>query len=188
MENMNIVLKIIELVLSGITSAGVIVAIINFLLAKKQYLSNQKKYLSNYERACKKDTIDIFHEIKKEAKEIERQLYTNEPVIMDDINQNRDLYFEIKEYLSLLERFSVGVNTGIYDLNIADRLSGSFFINKYYQFHPFILDIRQKRQDKRLYDEFETMVKKLEKIRQNRLREEGNIIHSPNNIDNKTAL
>lgn len=172
MNTIALILDIISVILSAFACVGVIIAAKNLLFLKEQFLTN-------YEVAQKKATIDFFNDTKKQSKEIERKLFKNQKIDWETLNKDEDLYYEIKEYLGLLEHFSVGVNIGIYDFDVANRLSGSFFINKYEQMYQFIIGIRGFRNDFTLYCEFESFVGRLKEKRKENLPTEGNLKNPP---------
>ncbi len=80
---------------------------------------------------------------------------------------------KMKSYMQLLERFAVGVNTGAYDIRIINRMSGGMLINQYERvIRPFVerrrkeIELRNPEIKKSaLYCEYETMIKKLYRIR-----------------------
>lgn len=157
-----------------ISSIGIIIAFVNLQTIKKQYKAQ-------YERTCKEETIKFFHELKQRSHEIEKRIFADfgtKPINIEKI-KDPDYFMEIKNFLSLLERFSLGVNTQIYDLNIADRLSGSYFINMYNQLNPFIQKIRKQRNDNRLYEEFEMMKISLGNLRKPNIESNGDLKHIP---------
>lgn len=179
MDALVIVLDILSVVFSAFACVGVIISAKNLLFLKKQFLAN-------YEVAKKKATIDFFNETKKQSKEIERKLFKNQKIDWETVKNDDDLYYEIKEYLGLLEHFSVGVNIHIYDFDVANRLSGSFFINKYEQMYQFIVGIRGVRNDASLYCEFEYMVDCLKGARKEGLPLSGNLKNEPQIKSNKS--
>lgn len=77
-----------------------------------------------------------------------------------------------------MERFSAGVNVGVYDLKITNRIAGSYLINLYYQIKPYIVNIRKSRFDNTLYEEFEHMINNLMRIHTPLSCPEGNIEYS----------
>lgn len=169
MDTIELVLDIIGVVFSAFACVGVIISAKNLLFLKKQFLAN-------YEVAKKKATIDFLNEIKKQSKEIERKLFKNQKIDWETVSKDDDFYYEMKEYLGLLEHFSVGVNIGIYDFDVANRLSGPFFINKYEQMYQIIIGIRKVRNDPSLYCEYEHMVGCLKSVRNEVLPSKGNVI------------
>ena len=72
-------------------------------------------------------------------------------------------YIEITSFLSRIEHFAVGANTSIYNVKIIKRLAGKYFINLYKKLSPIIEYKKDARPKAKHYDEFEALVKKLEK-------------------------
>lgn len=73
---------------------------------------------------------------------------------------------DITEYLAKIERFSVGINSGIYSIKVLNRLGGGYFIRLYEELSPVITKKRKANISKgNHYDEFEVTVKKLKKLR-----------------------
>ena len=144
-----------------------VLTIISVVIALFNLFQLRKTYYANHERAAKKDTIDAFHDLKIKSKDTEKFLYLKyryNPIVLSDLSEEKK--FEIKQYLSILERFSLGVNIGVYNINIANALSGAFFINTFNQLQPYIKEIRRERIDNNLYEEFEHMTNELVKIRE----------------------
>ena len=69
-------------------------------------------------------------------------------------------------YLAKLEQFSVGINTGIYSLDVLNHLGGAYYIRQFEKLKPII---DRKREENIVvgghYDEFEKTVIKLKEYR-----------------------
>lgn len=88
------------------------------------------------------------------------------PVPMTEIEYHGEEWHEITVCLAKLERFSVGINTGIYSLETLDRLGGAYFIRQFEKLMPIIGRKRAEHiADGKHYDEFEKTVNKLRKKR-----------------------
>lgn len=75
-------------------------------------------------------------------------------------------YTKVTGYLSKIEMFSTGINTGVYSIWILNRLGGGFFVRQYDKLTPIIEKKRiENRSPGKHYDEFEKTVKKLKRIR-----------------------
>lgn len=68
-------------------------------------------------------------------------------------------------FLSRIEHFAVGVNSGVYDIGTLNRMAGKFIINEYYRWTPIIETKRRQDPASKHYDEFETLCKKLKRMR-----------------------
>lgn len=49
------------------------------------------------------------------------------------------------EYLKEMERFCTGVNIGLYDIHVVDRIAGTMLITQY---NKYLSDLIEKRRDK----------------------------------------
>lgn len=89
------------------------------------------------------------------------------PKPLPHIDYLSDEWVQMTIYLAKLERFSVGINTGIYSIRILDYLGGSFYIRQFEKLEPII---ERKRKENivpgKHYDEFEKAVNKLKKYRE----------------------
>ena len=72
----------------------------------------------------------------------------------------------VKDCFNKLEFLCTGVNIGIYDIDVLERLYGDVMVRIYYQFYDYIRYRREDRKTEIVYAEFESTVKKMEKIQQ----------------------
>jgi hypothetical protein len=72
---------------------------------------------------------------------------------------------KLAKILGVIERFSVGVNTGVYDIQITNRVYGGFFITKYERFSEYIKKRRKTSGNFNLFSDFEKMYDDIKKIR-----------------------
>ena len=73
-------------------------------------------------------------------------------------------------YLRKLERFSVGVIEGIYDINIVSMAAGALFITQFDNFMENLIEERKIYSSQQInaesyYTEYILMIKKLKKLR-----------------------
>lgn len=74
---------------------------------------------------------------------------------------------QITTCLAKLERFSVGIATGIYSIDILNRLGGAYYIRQFEKLKPIIIKKRNENiSPGGHYDEFESIVDELKKMRQ----------------------
>ncbi len=126
------------------------------VIQRKTAAENKKNNtISAYNRLQDK-VLDYMAKYPKEQVEI----------LVDD----RDYEPEIKEaydaYRTLIarcEHFAVGVNTGVYDIDLVDDLGGKHLIYLYKKVLPVIDEARAYDED--AYKEFEKMVTALAKLR-----------------------
>lgn len=79
--------------------------------------------------------------------------------------QSMDVQKMIYEYLVIIERFSVGINSGIYDINVFAKTSGKVVSNMYKKLSPIIEDMRIIQNYLEMFNDFEKMSKDVEEIR-----------------------
>lgn len=80
---------------------------------------------------------------------------------LGNIKKGDDGWDDITICLAKIENFAVGINTGIYSLNILNSLGGGFFINQYEKLLPIISKKREEDKKTKHYNEFETVVNDL---------------------------
>ncbi len=108
---------------------------------------------------------------------------SNKSNISDETNEK---FYELISYLARLEHFSLGVNTGIYDVKTAERAGTAFLQGQYTKLFPLIYTQEKRSKSKTAislpeswykeavnslespckgyYDEFKKLVRKLRKI------------------------
>lgn len=118
----------------------------------------------DHERRRKQATIEYFDNLTL-------QLYEKETVFNEKYNElgvdiamlDADVELDkvATEVLSAFERLCVGINTGIFDFDILDRMAGSYLINTYTYFCPYIEKKRRDKSQTSAYVEFENAINKI---------------------------
>lgn len=133
---------------------ALVVALFAFILSLVQFVRESS-------RQKKESTLDAYNELQKDVFDKLNKL--NGPICAKRGTVKWDV---CTDFLAKIERFSVGVNTGIYSIYVLNRLAGGFFIHEY---NNLSLIIQRKRIDEIVkgghYDEFEMTVKRLKKYR-----------------------
>jgi len=163
----------IELVTGIIANISVVVGVVIAIMQLyKMRISNEQQkqtFIADHERRKKQSTIEFYNEINKETVTM-RSLISDKSqsgiISIDVIEGDAKLVTSIKRYLSLMERFSVGVNTNVYDIGVFDRVSGAATVKTYYKLREYILNARKKAPY--IYTDFELMVQEIEGIRKKR--------------------
>ncbi len=141
------------------------------------YLLN-KTYKADHERRKKQSTVEYINSIRNDYRMLNNKLnekFPQKAIVLEEIDDKTAK--EISLLLSILEHMSVGVNTGVYDFEILNRMSGSYLVNRYHQLYPHI----QKSQEKSptFFMEFEQLCARIEKSRKaNFHSKKGNITYS----------
>ena len=134
---------------------ALIIALAAFALSFLQFIREAS-------RQKKESTLDAYNELQKDV--FDKLNKYNGPICA---KRGTEKWNICTDYLAKIERFSVGINTGIYSIYVLNRLAGGFFIHEY---DKLSLIIQRKRIDKKVegghYDEFEMTVKRLKKYRQ----------------------
>ena len=159
---MSSVMDIIQLVSDVITCIGVIIAIFEFRQSKKiEIILN--------DRQVKQNTLDAFKMREDEFHEynsIIYKAYGKKIISNEELSANKEMEVLVKDCFNKLEFLCTGVNIGIYDIDVLERLYGDVMVRIYYQFYDNIRYSREDRKTEIVYAEFESTVKKMEKIQQ----------------------
>ncbi len=134
---------------------ALVISILAFLLSLFQY---SKESL----RQKKEATLVAYNELQNDV----FTDLTTYPYPMPEIKFHGEEWNKLTVYLAKLERFSLGINTGINSIRILNRLGGVYYIREFEKLKPII---DRKRADNIVpgghYDEFEKTVIKLRKLR-----------------------
>lgn len=126
-------------------------------------------FRADHERRKKQSTIEFYNDINKESFWLTDHISKNfgqKPLAYDAIMKDDELRQSVKRYLSLMERFAVGIECGVYDLHVFNEIAGSSTAKKYRQLHNYIDEVRGKT-DYRVYSGFEKLAIKIDEIREN---------------------
>lgn len=136
-----------------------------------------KAFLADHERRKKQATIEYINLIRDRYRTIDFDLRGKYGEGELDTNKLTDDELQAAlELLSVVEHLAVGVNTGVYSLNVLSRLSGGYFSQLFERYYPVIRARRQMRGMKpTLFNEMEKMYQDLSAIRGVQVREDGNI-------------
>lgn len=131
------------------------VIISSFALALSFY-----QFYRNNDRNKKEATLNAYKELQTEFSIIEQTEDKFETML-----RGSEDWGKITKCLANIENFCVGINTGIYDINVLNRVGGGFFIEKFQILKPIIQRKREKENSKKIYEEFEKTVDELRKKR-----------------------
>ena len=122
------------------------------------------QFFRDSSREKKEATLTAYNELQNDV--FSKLILYKTPMPPIDIEDKA--WSEITDCLARLERFSTGINTGIYSIEILNRLGGEFFIHQYDQLSGII---EKKRKQSIVggdhYNEFELTVESLKKLRNN---------------------
>lgn len=111
-----------------------------------------------------------------------RQFITNdvgrEPVAYKDYLNNDPLKKSVREYLNIMERIAVGLNTGVYDLDIFMRICGKSTVIYWDQLSSVVEERRKELQRPSLFIEYERLVQEIRKSNYQNEQHNGDIDES----------
>ena len=98
----------------------------------------------------------------------------------------------LREYLSRMERFSVGVHCKVYDISIINSMSGRVLVGQYNSYiRDYIKNRIEQGMEDSTYCEYEKLIKKLVELRAKKAKstsKSGNILATKNRIANISRI
>ena len=158
METLKFVAAIARIVSSVFVCIGVVIALLQLR--------------ADHERRKKQATIEYYTNIRKEFYKclnlINIKFGKDMVINVKDVKDNNAILNAISEYLSYIERLSVGINTKVYSDTVFERMSKIYTIRWYYRLREIILYFRKPPNNPIAYKDFEDLVYKLIDIRKKR--------------------
>ena len=141
-----------------------------------QFIRFTRATKADHERRKKQATIEFYNEIDKEAfllesMMIEKGIIGHVPIAT--INEDVNFKEAVLRYMNLFERFSVGINTGVYDIYVFDRMMGRKVIYRFNSLRAYIEQRRSELNYQYLYNDFEKMIEYLKEVRKERFHTEN---------------
>lgn len=140
---------------------GSIIALIALIVSAGTLVFYIVELNFNLKRAKKESTLNAYKQLQNHFKYI--KTITERIPKLEKTDEKE--WTELTECLADIENFCVGVNTGVYDINILNRVGGVYFIYLFHLLGPVIEKKRSKKSGRRPYDEFEKTVDGLIVIR-----------------------
>lgn len=153
-------MNVLGIVVDCFTCIGIIIAALEFHLSKKAVM------LDN-ERGQKQATIELYMSVKDDLYTYNHTIYEtyrNEKIVYAEIKDDEEFILNIKNYLNIMEIIATGINTGVYNINVFDRLYGDACIRYAKQLQDYIVCRRMIIGHPEMYADFELLVSKLEDI------------------------
>ena len=120
------------------------------------------QFLRDSSRQKKEATLNAYKELQNDV----LTHLSKYDLPMPQFDYNGDDWKTMTTYLAKLEHFSVGINTGIYSVDVLNRLGGAYYIRQFEKLKPII---ERKRKENivagKHYDEFEKSVLRLKQYR-----------------------
>ncbi len=127
------------------------------------------QYLKDNSRTKNEATLDAYNELQDSTFSKLNCILRELDDCKDErgrlkIDRNNQRWEEITNCLAKIERFSVGVNSGIYSIKIVRRVSGGYMVRLHEELSLIIEDkTNQNISEGKHYNEFEALVRELAK-------------------------
>ncbi len=132
----------------------------------------QFEFVADSTRNRRQATLDFYCEINKETKPlIDRILIGTFNGSVDTILADNDLQIEIRRYLSLMERFSVGIQAYMFDVQLVDRIQGKSILLVHEKINPYVEYVSQTR-GAFFYGDYLKLINLLKQIRTKREKDD----------------
>lgn len=161
-------------------SISCIAVIIGIPIGIYQVVLTRKIAKADLERREKESTIVFTDEIITRVDAINqdiRRVFDNDTINSSDerYSGNNEIQESIKQYLKLMERMSVGINSGVYNIDVFSRICGRKIVESYDRLSTIIREKRINQGNERLYVEFEYMAGVLRKRYSSEISHQGDI-------------
>ena len=156
--------RAMSVVLDVVTIIANIAIIVSLVIAIKSFQADNTRKL-------RQSTIDFYNEINKETMSLVDKVMVNKEIFtVEEIMSNAALHVQIRRYLSLMERFSVGINSDMYDIQVFDRIQGATTLSIYDALKPYLCWVHETY-GLYFYGDFELVVAQIKEIRKIRTDE-----------------
>ena len=146
---------------------AIIISILTLLGLLIQIHLSWREMRADHERRKKQATLEYVNSIRaiyrSIAGKLDQQFGRDNVINIDDIDE--EVKCDIQELLSVIEHLAVGGNTGVYDLQILERMSGAYFVRIHDKLSPYIRHRQTITRSTRTFCEFEAMVEDIKNIR-----------------------
>ncbi len=156
-------LDIINIIANVFTCIGIIIAILEFYLMKKSTLADS-------ERSQKQATLDFYMTVKDDLYMYNHSIYIKfkrNEFKYTEIEKDDEFILILKNYLNIMEIMATGINTGIYNIDVFDRLYGDVCMRVADQLKDYIEKRRNMIGEEEIYRDYDLLISKLEKIHSN---------------------
>lgn len=161
-------METIQFISSISTILANIAIIASMTIALFQLFIMKKTFIEEHTQNLRKGTIEFYNEINKETCDLIDDVILNKIKLdLESINNDANLHKRVRRYLSLMERFSVGINSYMYDIKTFDRLQGKTTLDMYNALKPYI-DYISEKYGTYYYGEFISLIDNIKKIREQR--------------------
>jgi len=159
---MNESINNIQLLVAIFTGIGALIALVGVIVAIWQIKAD-------HNRRKKQATIEFYRDISDKCDESLKQVKADFPgsdaIDYYQLKTNVGTFDGIVRYLTLMEEFSVGINTNVFDIKIFNKIARGISIKWFTRFKNVIEHQRIEQNNPDMCIDFEEMVKKLKAIK-----------------------
>ena len=137
-----------------------VIALSALLLSVFSMIGSAIVYISGLRRERRTATLNAFNVLQEQVLD-HLNLYTRKRVEEISASPRSEEYKLLSGYLARLEHFAVGINTGIYDVQVVKRLAGWYLCGLQDKIDPLIQKKRQLNRTAKHYDELEAMLNQM---------------------------
>ena len=137
-----------------------VIALSALLLSVFSMIGSAIVYISGLRRERRTATLNAFNVLQEQVLD-HLNLYTRKRVKEISASPRSEEYKLLSGYLARLEHFAVGINTGIYDVQVVKRLAGWYLCGLQDKIDPLIQKKRQLNRTAKHYDELEAMLNQM---------------------------
>ena len=164
------IVKLLTILTDIFLIAGAIVALLQLMKMKESNTLQLKSILDDHERRKKQSTLEYYTEVYPYLRELRTKItdaFCDEYINPNDprFKENQSIQKVTYEYLVIIERFSVGINSGIYDLDVFAQTSGKTVSDMYKKLSLVINQWRISQNYPEMFYDYEKMSKEIDEIR-----------------------
>lgn len=155
----------LDIIVDIATLIGIIIAVFEF-----HYL--RKTTIANNERNQKQATFDFYMSVKDRIyayNSVIYERYERKLIPYNDIKDDEEFIGVLKAYLNLMELIATGINTGIYNIYVFDRLYGDVCVRVADQLTEYIKNRRAIINEAEIYRDYDLLIESLKKVQSERM-------------------
>ena len=129
-------------------------------------------FRSSTVRRKREATIHYVNDIRKEYRPINNEVkkaLNSESITTQsaqEIYEDVELRDKVAAFLGLLEHLAAGANMDVFDTELIHRTAGTYLINVFNRWWPYMEWRRQVTKNPELYSEYPELIKRLKRIRE----------------------
>lgn len=170
-------MELLKIIVDISTCIGIIIAALEFHFMRKTSIAE-------HERIQKQATFEYFSSICEQLYSLNHQIYVKykrQSINYMEVQDDDEFISILKQYLNMMETIAAGINTGIYNIYVFDRLYGDVALRVSVQLEDYINNRRNLIGEQEIYKDYDELMNHLVEIHQKR----KNILNEKAVITNK---